>query len=525
MRTNLHSSLEVLEDRIAPAGLISSIHANSIKYTDTAGALVTVSFTKNFITSANANTLFTLVANPSGTGAILESINLNLYSAPTKLAGTGISIKAKTGLVDVGLIDATGIALGSVKVVGDLGAIDAGSSPTKTAVSALTLDSFGAAGLTTQAAGGSLVSNLDGNLPKLTVSGNVDGESINVAGGVTTVAITGNLDGSTQPGVSGAGSIMAEGSIRSVAITGNLVGNSASGSGEILAGANITKGVTIGGNLDGSLGSAGNSGYILAGGSVGTISIGGNVIGGGGEYSGAIRSGTSLGTVKIGGSIEGGTALFSGAIESGNKLAGLTVGKDITAGATVRASSEIPTLVVKGSIVGTAAAPVTISAEGVVDTRAKTDIAIGALTVTQDMTYAVVLAGYDTSLDPQDPNAQIGAVSVGGDFTASDLVAGVQGTMNGGSFVFGTAADAEISTGIVGISSTILSKIASVTIGGTVAGDSVLGANYGITAEYIASVKVGSTVEPLLAGPNNDLFSTSHEIALASNVTIDEVPA
>jgi hypothetical protein len=70
-----------------------------------------------------------------------------------------------------------------------------------------------------------------------------------------------------------------------------------------------------------------------------------------------------------------------------------------------------------------------------------------------------VLAGYETSLNPINGNAQIGTVSVVGDWIGSDLVAGVE---DGGAADFGDAGDT-INGGGASIA-----KIASIVIGGIV---------------------------------------------------------
>jgi hypothetical protein len=541
MCPRLCSSLEVLESRIAPAALFlyGSYSKNYVKFTDVDGDAVTVSFSKSFINSTDFGTIFTFVG--SGLGGQLQGIDLLHAPSPTKLAGMNITISVKkegsgNGLVNVGLIEAgngiSGIDLGNVKVAGDLGAINAGEGrATKDAVKSLTLDSFGAQGVSTQAAGGSLVSYFNGAVPKITVSGDVDGESISSLGNISTITIKGNLDGNTQPGVDGSGQIVAGGNISTLTIDGSVLGTQASDSGEIKSLLGDIDTISIGGSLQGDIG--GNtsitadqeaySGFIVAAGGIKTVTIGQNLTGGAGNHTGEVLVGTAIGTVKIDGNIEPGTGSFSGAVVAPSSLTSLTVEGNIGAGAIVNAGKELGALTVGGSIEGTSSAPVIFSAQGRLDMVAKTDVAFGSIKVTGSMSYAVVLGGYDNTLTPQDPNAQIGAVTVGGNYTASDLVAGVVGTMNGNSFVFGTAADAPITTGVVADIPDIVSKIAGVTIGGMVAGDSISDASYGITAQDVISVKVGSTTEPLLAGAGNNTFAGGTEIALASNLYIDEV--
>jgi hypothetical protein len=64
----------------------------------------------------------------------------------------------------------------------------------------------------------------------------------------------------------------------------------------------------------------------VADGKIGSVAIGGSLLGGGGDFSGQIVSDSSMGPVKIGGSIEGGSAQFSGVISAGGAIASVTVG-------------------------------------------------------------------------------------------------------------------------------------------------------------------------------------------------------
>ena len=125
------------------------------------------------------------------------------------------------------------------------------------------------------------------------------------------------------------------------------------------------------------------------------------------------------------------------------------------------------------------------------------DMAIGRITVTGRVEYAEILAGYNVSLTPVNADAQIGAVKVGGSWIASDLVAGAvcDAFPN-----FGYLSDASIGGGAPGI----LSKIASITIGGQVFGtpSSVnAGDNFGFVAQAIGAVEIGGYT---IAVPTNN---------------------
>lgn len=120
------------------------------------------------------------------------------------------SNKGGDGFVNVGYIDATGVALGAVSLKGDLGKVDAAS------LSSLSVGSLGKLGTSTQSAGGSLISTISGSLPTLVVRtqivdahlivagnlgtatiGGIDGGEIHVGGGITTLNILNSLEGAT----------------------------------------------------------------------------------------------------------------------------------------------------------------------------------------------------------------------------------------------------------------------------------------------------------------------------------------
>jgi hypothetical protein len=147
--------------------------------------------------------------------------------------------------------------------------------------------------------------------------------------------------------------------------------------------------------------------------------------------------------------------------------------------------------------------PVIISAQGQAAPTDTTDLAIASLTVGGRVERTSILAGYDPDmLNPTNADAQIGAVHVGGDWIASNLVAGVDAGLDG---LFGTNDDALINE--AGQSPTITAKIGDVRIDGQVqgtpAGDDP-DDHYGIVAQFVQSLTVGGTAIALRAGPTND---------------------
>jgi hypothetical protein len=252
----------------------------------------------------------------------------------------------------------------------------------------------------------------------------------------------------------------------------------------------------------------------------------------------------AIGNDFIGGSITGAASLDnSGVIESGGRLSGVSVGGSIISGidnssgtltsnATIRAGNDISSLVVKGGLVGNATAsgtsPVVISARGQAVQGATTDLAIGKIRIGGRVEFANILAGYDTSLNAVNGDAQIGAVTVGGDWAASNLVAGARnlGADNaaGGSGAnadnvnYGDGRDSFIGVG----NPDILATIGSVTIKGQVFGtpDSTSATDhFGFVAQQIGAIKVGGTTLGLAAGASND----NHVVGETTDLNVHEV--
>src|SRR4030095_2034232 len=142
--------IEPLEARIAPAAVL--VNATTANYNDVDGAHVTVTFSNPILTAANVSSVLLVVS--SFGGDVLKAIDLTGIGSSAQ--GTNIAITASLapgtgdGLANVGRINATGIDLGSVKVKGDLAAIDAGDANTATVgLQSLNVQSLGRLGLIT----------------------------------------------------------------------------------------------------------------------------------------------------------------------------------------------------------------------------------------------------------------------------------------------------------------------------------------------------------------------------------------
>lgn len=123
------------------------------------------------------------------------------------------------------------------------------------------------------------------------------------------------------------------------------------------------------------------------------------------------------------------------------------------------------------------------------------------VTVKNDMVHGRILGGYNLEV-PFMQGVSLGAVVVGGDFIASDIVAGVSKGMDA---KFGTGDDAFFlnPSQLIG-SIPSVTRIASIVIGGNVVGTSTVGDSFAIEAEQIGKLSIGGSVIPLTLGKSND---------------------
>jgi hypothetical protein len=199
-----------------------------------------------------------------------------------------------------------------------------------------------------------------------------------------------------------------------------------------------------------------------------------------------------MGAVTISGSVISGTGPHTGDIASGGVIGQVKIG---------------------GSIVGNSTVAAVISALGQLTPKTPNDLAIAGLTVGGRVEDADILAGYEiASVDfvPARADAQIGSVSVGGDWITSNLLAGAK--QSGTTFVKITTND----------NAAITSSIGSITIAGEVLGTlpSVNNADsYGFAAEVVKSLSIGGTKIKLQSGLDNDYFA----IGVTADVVLEEV--
>jgi hypothetical protein len=126
------------------------------------------------------------------------------------------------------------------------------------------------------------------------------------------------------------------------------------------------------------------------------------------------------------------------------------------------------------------------------------------VTVKGRVERGLILAGVDPIIqyayESVDADAQIGAVSIGGDWIASSIAAGAVAGVAG----FGSPDDTRMSGQSVRDDPTVSSEIRSITIGGQIHGTASGGDQFGFVAEDVGRLKVAGSKVPLAPGNGND---------------------
>lgn len=364
--------------------------------------------------------------------------------------------------------------------------------------------------------------NINNTLASVTIGGSIIGTSNLGTGKIFSQDNMGPIKvGVDVIGGSGHNSafIYTSGSIASINVGGSILGGSGPNAGGFNSATTIGA-IKVGGDIKGDSGSG--SGQIVASGKITSIHVVGSLLGGSNNYTGRIVSDSDIGKVTIGGDIKGGDIdSAANRVETGfllgKRIGSLYVGGSIISGTesnggtlvdsgSVRAGLDIGAITIKGSLHGNATNPVLITAQGQLIPGAKSDVAIKSLSVGGNVDYAEILAGYDISGTPEGTNAdaQIGAVSVNGDWTASSLIAGAQdnGDATHDDF-FGNGDD----TKIVGVTDTSerISKIARILIKGEALASVSGSDHFGFVAQHIGSLKVNGSTIALTPGESNDV--------------------
>ena len=194
----------------------------------------------------------------------------------------------------------------------------------------------------------------------------------------------------------------------------------------------------------------------------------GDVVGGSADHSGSIEAAGRIGALTIGGTLQSGADAASGSVIA--KTVGALKIHEIDGGR----------IFIAGNTVGAAATPANLASA----------LALGSLSVAGNVQNAEILVGFDRTGAPVNADVQIGAISVTGNWVASNLSAGVKAGADG---FYGSDTGAVISGG-----GAVVSRIASITIKGQVYGTVAPTTDrFGFVAEQIGAFTVGTTKLPL----------------------------
>lgn len=509
----------------APAPTIAA-DGKTATWTDLDGDTVTLKVSTGGLTADKFRMLL-------GTkGVALAKLDLTAAN----FSGATVSLTAKPGTsggdgrVNIGGIDATGRDLGTVTVPGDLVQLLAGDgtkpSPSVKLLKAGSIAAFGdglngGPGSVTLAdgagsiivagdMGGTIQLGAAGKTGSLTIGGDVVGANggdhgkVRNSGSATVGKVV--ISGSVKADDSGdVGQVFLRG-VGSLTIGGSIKGGASNNSGAVdITGTGKTQ-VTIGGSIiGGGLGASGDA--ILR--NVATVKVGGSLIGGTSSSTGTLSvTGTVSVTVK--GDLIGGTGFYSGSITGSTTdtfIKSLTIGGSLSSDPNQSLQldlNRVGSITIGGSVNGEPGAPVIIAVAGMVNpTTAAQSLAIGKITIAGSLSRGIIIAGSTSFFSEKTPDASIGMVKIGKDMEASSIAAGIAPKSGG----FGDWDDS-LATGSKG-STTILASIAKITIGGQLYG--TLGGDvdtFGIEAESIGAISVGTTALKLKTGPSNDNFTT-----------------
>lgn len=312
-------TLECLESRLAPAStvVIPDLDGDLVRFTSSKGDLT------GQITSTDATLLNQKVFSVNLTNAAFNgtTFTVSVVKAP---AGDGKAI--------VGHINAGTNSLGTVRIAGDLGDIDAGTVGLQ-AIRSLAVDSFGRFG---QRGDGDATSSINGDMLSLSIKRDLVDTYFRVEGDLSSIRVGGSLIGGDGGNT---GAVYSAGDIGSVNIRGDVRGGLGSFSGSVGAGHDVGN-IAVSGSVYGGTGP--DSGHLYAGwlapGRIDAIRIGGSLVGAAGAYSG-----------RVGGSLSGGNANSFGTIVIGKDIVG---GSGTGSGVVLAKLGTLDRLLVNGSIIG-----------------------------------------------------------------------------------------------------------------------------------------------------------------------------
>ena len=542
-------------------------------YTDVDGDIVTVKTSKGAFSAAN----FVMTNLTGATGAAMQKLDLSFANFGKQFKNATIKVKvaqagAGDGFVNVGRIDATGVDLAFVKVVGELEQIDAGDANLTTpGLGTLKAIAMGVNGLNplfgfkTDPAGG-LTSSIVGALGVLQVGKGTTAYAgqtgivrafIDVTAGTTpnlgtigSIAIDQLIGQDDAPSVLDAngvvtfasGTIRASGKITSAVVSGGTAGAAGAYSGDLWSRRAI-KSVTVGGSVTG--GGGFDSGAIFVGspddntaafgGRMGAVTIAGSLVGGSGENSGTLYADNGLGTVNITGSVLGGAGLTSGAIVTLGGIGTVNIGGTLTGaslqytGSIVAFGGDVGSITVTQALVtggngfglngifvhGNLGSVTTgaLNANGTGSGAIVALTTIGSVNVSGNATNWNIAAGFDTTFAADANGSATDTASYNPDATIAAVKIG--GNLTGGSITAGTIFGADFLAGGADdihmpgdTTPAVFSGIAKIVINGQ-------SSNAVFEAQQISAVKIAGIPAPLTAGTDT--------LTVGTNTTVKEL--
>lgn len=480
------ASIEPLEPRIAPAGV--TVTGKIATWTDWDGDQVTMKWTgSNAPDFTHNHTPVVAVAGGIVLDEIILKNAADAITVSVKaVAGgdgrvdlgymnaTGLPLKSfsapKASVLEIDCGDATN-AMGTL-TLGSFGTVapDAYTAPGGDNTS--TLDgNVGAVKIAGDFDYGAFLLGHDATtkVGSVFIGGNLNGDvatttslaaNIAIESPVGSIIVAGNLIG-------GRSTTLVQGGIfgeeyQSITIGGDIIGNGVGGALRMLSSDRDSGKVTIGGSVIG--GSHYASGFIILD-SVKTLTIGGDLRGGTDGSSGFVFVSSSNATISVKGSVIGGPVINPTAdspcgaitVDGSSPTGGtchISIGHNLIAGTVtntggntthvtyngavlVRGKTNLGSLSIGGNIEGTNQFRAFVLAKGVTPAGPGNFNGIGKLTVHGNVDYAVIGSGQDFSLSPgvsptesglgnaENPDAGIGAVTIGGNYWHTNLMAGV----------------------------------------------------------------------------------------------------
>lgn len=213
---------------------------------------------------------------------------------------------------------------------------------------------------------------------------------------------------------------------------------------------------------------------------IGSITIGGSLIGGSGNVSGSIRSQGDMGPVRIGGDVVGGSRIFAGFIETLGNLASVTIGGSLIGGSSfdsgeIRSTGNMGPVKIRHDVVGGE-----ISGAGSISSRSLASLNIGGSLIGGTGSFCGSVHTFNN----------MGPVKIGGNLT-------------GGSIFADAAADV-VGSGLIQSDH----RIASVFIGGSIVSglDESTSFDLSMSASIRAGDNIGSiTVKGGIIGTRTDI--------------------